>query len=492
MYLAYHREKMILTEVKNFINGEFVSTESTLDSFEPSTGDVWATIPNSDKNDVELAVEAAQNAFLGWSSTSRQERSNILSKAADILERRLDEFAEWESRDQGKPVRLAKLIDIPRAVYNLRFFASGILHDINSSTILEKANAINYTIKQPVGVAGLISPWNLPLYLLTFKLAPALVTGNTVVAKPSELTSVTAFKFCEVLNEAGLPPGVVNMVFGYGHKAGEALVSHPCVPLISFTGGTVTAERVRLASVKYCKKLSLELGGKNAAVVFKDANLTKCISSTVRSSFLNQGEICLCTSRIFVHRQIFQQFIESFVQETRNLKVGNPYDDNCIIGALISKEHLNKVKSFVTLAEKEGASILCGDKSDGLNLSDDKKNGYFMRPTVITDVADDSRLMTEEIFGPVVCVVPFDDEEEIIYRVNSVKYGLCASVWSQDVSTIHRMAQRLQVGTVWANCWLIRDLNVPFGGIKESGIGREGLKDSIHFYTEEKTVCLQL
>ncbi|XP_050418098.2 2-aminomuconic semialdehyde dehydrogenase [Patella vulgata] len=483
---------MIVLEVENFINGKFVPSESHIDSYEPSTGEVWASIPDSGEKEIELAVASAKAAFKGWSSTPREERSRLINKVADLLEKDLEKFAEMEARDQGKPLRLARLIDIPRAIYNLRFFASAILHDLNSSTVLEKAGAINYTIKHPVGVAGLISPWNLPLYLLTFKLAPAIAAGNTVVAKPSEMTSVTAYKLCELFNEAGFPPGVVNMVFGFGHKAGEALVSHADVPLISFTGGTVTAEKVRMSASKHCKKLSLELGGKNAAVVFKDAELDKCVSQCIKSSFMNQGEICLCTSRIFVQRQLFPHFLELFVQATRKLTVGNPYDETAIIGALISNQHLNKVKGYVKMAEKEEADVLCGDMSDGLNLTDEKKNGYFMRPTVITNVRDESRLMTEEIFGPVVCVVPFDDEDEVIERVNKVKYGLCATVWTQDVSRLHRVSHQLQVGTVWANCWLVRDLNLPFGGVKESGVGREGLKDSIDFYTEEKTICLQL
>ncbi|XP_046580977.1 2-aminomuconic semialdehyde dehydrogenase-like [Haliotis rubra] len=478
--------------VQNFINGEFLSTDNYIDSYNPATGDVWAQIPDSGREEVGTAVLAAKQAFTGWSQTPVEERSKIVNRIADILETRIDEFAELESHDQGKPVWLAKAMDIPRAVHNLRFFASCILYDLNRSNVMDSADAVNYTIKQPVGVAGLISPWNLPLYLLTFKLAPAVITGNTVVAKPSEMTSVTAFKLCEVFKAAGLPPGVINFVFGLGSKAGEAIVTHPDVPIVSFTGGTVTAERLRRAAAPLCKKLSLELGGKNPAVIFSDADLDKCILTTIRSSFLNQGEICLCTSRLYVQQDIYQEFVARFFQAASELVVGDPKDVNTFTGALISKEHLAKVKGYVEIARSDGATVLCGDGVKELDLPEKCRNGYFMRPTVITNVTDDSRLMTEEIFGPVVCIVPFETEEEVVRRANSVKYGLCATLWTQNLSRMHRIAQKLQVGTVWANCWLVRDLNMPFGGTKESGIGREGAKESLEFFTEEKTVCVKL
>ncbi|XP_048250955.1 2-aminomuconic semialdehyde dehydrogenase-like isoform X1 [Haliotis rufescens] len=478
--------------VKNFINGEFVSTDNFIDSFNPATGDVWAQIPDSGREEVGAAVLSAKQAFTGWSHTPVGERSKIVNKIADILESRIDEFAELESHDQGKPVWLAKAVDIPRAVHNFRFFASCILHELNRSSVMDDAEAVNYTVKQPVGVAGLISPWNLPLYLLTFKIAPAIITGNTIVAKPSEMTSVTAFKLCEVFNAAGLPPGVINVVFGLGSKAGQAIVTHPDVPIVSFTGGTVTAETLRKSAAPFSKKLSLELGGKNPAVIFSDADLDKCVHTTIRSSFLNQGEICLCTSRLYVHQDIYKDFVDRFTLAASELVVGDPQDVNTFTGALISKEHLAKVKGYVEVARSDGATVLCGDGVKELDLPEKCRNGYFMRPTVITNVTDDSRLMTEEIFGPVACIVPFETEEEVVRRANSVKYGLCATLWTQNVSRLHRIAQRLQVGTVWANCWLVRDLNMPFGGTKESGIGREGAKDSIEFFTEEKTICVKM
>ena len=479
-----------LLVIENFINGEFISTKSHIDSFDPSTGAVWAKIPDSEEKDVNKAVNSAKNAFPKWSATSPQERSRIMMKIADRLESQLQKFAEQESHDQGKPIWLAKAVDIPRAVQNLRVFATSILHDINKSSVMTEVDAINYTIKSPVGVAGLISPWNLPLYLLTFKIAPAIATGNTVVAKPSEMTSVTSWMLAKVFKESGLPPGVVNFVFGFGPKVGEAIVKHPDIPLISFTGGTVTAKHLRATAAPFCKKLSLELGGKNAAVIFNDADLDKCIPTTIRSSFINQGEICLCTSRIYVQRDIYPKFLERFTEETRKIVVGDPKDDKSILGALISKEHLAKVKGYVEIAEKEGATILCGKEE--LKLPDKNKNGYFMRPAVITDVKDDSRLIQEEIFGPVTCVLPFDTEEEAIRRANNVQYGLCATVWTTNVTTLHRVSRELQVGTVWANCWLVRDLNMPFGGTKDSGIGREGTADSMDFYMEQKTICVKL
>ncbi|XP_064597129.1 2-aminomuconic semialdehyde dehydrogenase-like [Liolophura sinensis] len=478
--------------VENFIGGEFVKCDRLLDSFDPSTGEVWAKIPDSGSGEVDDAIRAAKDAFPGWSGTPLKQRSAIMMKVADILESKLDEFAELESRDQGKPVWLARAVDIPRAILNMRFFATSMLHELNSSSILEPVGALNYTMRYPVGVAGLITPWNLPLYLLTFKVAPAIAAGNTVVVKPSEMTSVSAWALCKVFKDAGVPSGVVNIVFGRGQSAGEALVKHPDVPLISFTGGTVTAEKLRLAAAPFCKKMSLELGGKNAAVIFKDADLDQCIPTTIKSSFINQGEVCLCTSRIFVQQEIYKTFVEKFVTAARAIKVGDPRKAESWMGALISKDHLAKVKGYVEVARAEGATILCGDGVEELELEERNRHGYFMRPTVITDVKDDSRLMKEEIFGPVTCIVPFQTEEEVIRRANDVKYGLCATVWTKDSRCLHHVSQKLQVGTVWANCWLVRDLNMPFGGTKSSGLGREGAKESLEFYTEVKTICLKL
>lgn len=477
--------------VNNFIDGEFVPSDEYLNSFEPATGQVWAHIANSSDKDVEKAVQAAERAFPKWSSTPVTQRSKILMKIADVIEERLDQFAEIESKDQGKPVWLAKMVDIPRTVHNFRYFATYALHDLNSSSVRQDTSSTNYTVKCPVGVAGLISPWNLPLYLLSFKIAPAIICGNTVVAKPSEMTSVSTKLLGKVFQDAGLPKGVVNIVLGYGKTAGQALVVHPRVPLLSFTGGTATAEHIRRSAAHLCKKFSLELGGKNPAIVFDDCNFEKCIDTCIRSSFVNQGEICLCTSRIFVQRGIYDKFVQAFVEKAKSKTVGDPRDSSTFCGALISLEHRNKVTGYIDGARKDGATIQCGHGVVGLDLPSRCKNGYFVRPTVITDISDEAPAMREEIFGPVTCVVPFDDESEVIQRANSVKYGLCATVWTENVSRVHRISPKLDAGTVWVNCWLVRDLDMPFGGTKESGTGREGGKYSTEFFTEEKTICIQ-
>ncbi|XP_042893530.1 2-aminomuconic semialdehyde dehydrogenase-like [Penaeus japonicus] len=478
--------------VENFIAGVMVPCKRTMDSYEPGTGRVWARIPDSGNLEVNAAVAAAKRAFPEWSGLPIQERAKHLLKVADLLEKRLEEFAVAESRDQGKPVWLARAMDIPRAVLNLRHFAQAVPNQLNTSSVKTEAGVVNYTVREPVGVAGLISPWNLPLYLLTFKLAPALICGNTVVAKPSELTSVTAHMLCKVLQDADFPAGVVNMVFGTGPSAGEALVTHPDVPLVSFTGSTTTGKHIAQVAAPMFKKLSLEMGGKNAAVVFGDCDLDDCVKTLKRSSFINQGQVCLCTSRIFVQRPIYEAFLEKFVDIAKEIKVGCPSNQEVFMGALNSKPHLEKVKKYIKYAVEDGGTVLCGEGVDLLLLQEDNKQGYFMRPTIITGLDDNSRCMQEEIFGPVTCVVPFDTEEEAVKRANNSTFGLCASVWTNNVGIAHRMAHKLKVGTVWTNCWLVRDLNMPFGGMKASGMGREGTQDSLEFYTEAKTICTKI
>lgn len=477
--------------LENYIGGKFVPCSKLMESFDPSTGEIYCKVPDSGPEEVDAAVSAAKEAFPDWSAKSPAERAKVLNKLADLIEARLEEFAQAESKDQGKTITFARNVDIPRSAYNFRFFASSVLHHTNDCSQMDHMGCLNYTVRCPVGVAGLISPWNLPLYLLTWKIAPAVATGNTVVAKPSEMTSVTAWMMCQLLEEAGFPPGVVNIVFGTGPRAGDALVSHPDVPLISFTGSTATARMITERSAPYCKKLSLELGGKNPAVIFADADMDQSISTTVRSSFSNQGEICLCTSRIFVERSIYPEFLTRFVEAVRRWKTGVPSDPSNDNGALISKEHLQKVKGYVALALAEGAQVHCGEGVDNLTLPQHNADGYFMLPTVISGVKDSSALMQEEIFGPVTCVTPFDEEEEVISRANGVRYGLSATVWSRDVGRVHRVARKLQAGLVWTNCWLVRDLNLPFGGMKNSGIGREGGKDSYHFFTEVKVITIK-
>ncbi|CAI5455821.1 unnamed protein product [Caenorhabditis angaria] len=472
----------------NFINNEFVPTANHLDSVNPATGKAWIKIPNSTKTDVEKAVEAAKEAFKTWKNTSVNQRSKLLQKLADLIEEFNDDLAILESRDQGKTVNLARVMDIPRCVQNFRDFATAAKHQTSTSTILEEpVKAINYVKYDPIGVAGLISPWNLPLYLLSFKIAPALAAGNTIVCKPSELTSVTAWVLMHAIKLVGFPPGVVNMVIGEGSSAGQSLVDHPDVPIISFTGSTLIGKKIQESAAKLNKKVSLEMGGKNGAIVYSDFDWND-LSTIVRSAFLNQGEICLCTSRLFVERNIYEEFVGKFVAEAKKYTVGDP-TSNVNLGAMNSKIHFEKVKSYIETVTEQGGKIHCG----GVQLLDGEfKNGYFIAPTVITDLADNSKCMTDEIFGPVVCITPFDKDDEAIERVNSTPYGLSATVWSRDSKRLLNTANELRVGTVWCNTWLTRDLGMPFGGCKQSGLGREGVHDSLHFYADAKTVCVKL
>lgn len=468
----------------NFIDGRFAPASRYLDDVAPATGEVIAQIPDSDASDVDAAVQAARRAFPSWSKTAAHERSRLLLKLADVIEQNLDELAACESEDSGKPISLARRLDIPRAVANFRFFATAILHHASEAHVTD-STALNYTLRQPHGVAGLISPWNLPLYLLTWKIAPAIATGNTCVAKPSELTPLTAHRLAELSLEAGIPNGVINIVHGLGARAGAALCEHPDVPLISFTGGTVTGAKVAAAAAPKFKKLSLELGGKNPNLVFADADLDDAVATSIRSSFWNQGEICLCGSRIFVERSIHDAFVERFVAATRELRIGDPSDPQTDVGALISEAHLQKVTGYVELAKQEGGTIVTGG-----NRVDRK--GFFVEPAVITGLTCDCRVLQEEIFGPVVTITPFEAEEEGVAFANSTRYGLSASVWTRDLQRAHRVAAALDAGTVWINTWLLRDLRVPFGGMKDSGVGREGGFESLNFFTESKNVCVKL
>ncbi len=469
-----------MQRLANFIGGKFVAPASSsyFDDIAPATAARIAEVPDSDERDVHDAVRAARAAFPAWSRTSTADRSNLLLKLADLIDRNFEELVVLESRDSGKPLSLARKLDIPRAIANFRFFATAILHDASEAHITDAA-ALNYTLRQPLGVVGLISPWNLPLYLLSWKIAPAIAAGNTCVAKPSELTPLTANRLAELANEAGIPPGVINIVHGYGNKAGRALTSHDDVAAISFTGGTITGAAVAANASPRFKKISLELGGKNPNLIFADADLDDTIATSIRSSFWNQGEICLCGSRIFVERSIHDAFVERFVAATKKLEIETDY------GALISEAHVGKVLGYVDLAEKEGGRIVTGGKRID-------RMGYFVEPTVITGLTFDCRVLQEEIFGPVVTITPFDDEAEAIAFANSTRYGLSASVWTRDLQRAHRVAAAIDSGTVWINCWLLRDLRVPFGGMKESGVGREGGFESLRFFTETKNVCIKL
>lgn len=461
-----------------------------MDGYDPSTGKVYCKVPNSQRQDVLQAIEAAKRAQPLWLKKTMSERATILRRVADLLEEHLDELARAESKDQGKPVWLAENVDIPRAVHNFRHFATNAVNDRELAIPQPRSQFLHYTTRSPLGVVGIITPWNLPLYLLSFKLAPALVYGNAVVAKPSEFTSVTSFMLAKIFQEAGLPNGVCNFVYGLGDPVGETICTHPDVKGISFTGSTKTGTRIAQVTATMAKKLSLEMGGKNAAVIFPDCDRAKCIRTLLRSCFLNQGEICLCTSRLFIHSSIYAEFLDEFVNETRGLHVGPPDQRESFLGALISSEHLEKVQGYVKLATEEGGRILCGGSHAVDTLNEEHKKGYYMHPTVIEGLHIDTRCMKEEIFGPVVCVAPFEYEEEVVGMVNAGDYGLCASIWSTDVRRVHRIVNRIDVGTVWCNCWLVRHLHMPFGGTKMSGLGREGTDASKDFYTQVRSVCV--
>jgi aminomuconate-semialdehyde/2-hydroxymuconate-6-semialdehyde dehydrogenase len=473
-------------QIANFINGEFVPPRSStyFDDINPATAEMIAAIPDSDERDVDDAVRAAKAAFPSWSRKPAAERSNLLLKLADLIEKNLDELARTESIDNGKTISLAKRLDIPRAVANFRFFATAILHQSSDAHVMDAA-ALNYTLRQPLGVVGLISPWNLPLYLLSWKIAPAIAAGNSCVAKPSELTPLTANRLAELSLEAGIPPGVINIVHGYGNKAGRALTCHDDVAAISFTGGTVTGAAVAANAAPRFKKLSLELGGKNPNLIFADADLDDAIATSIRSSFWNQGEICLCGSRIFVERSVHDEFVSRFAAAAKALRIGDPLDDSTDVGALISEAHVQKVLGYIDLATKEGGTIVAG----GHRVD---RAGCFVEPTIITGLGCDCRVLQEEIFGPVVTITPFDSEDEAVAFANSTRYGLSATVWTRDLSRAHRVAANLDAGTIWINCWLLRDLRVPFGGMKESGVGREGGFESLNFFTEAKNVCVKI
>ena len=464
----------------NFIGGSFVPPHSGtyFDDINPSTEEAIGEVPDSDARDIDDAVRAAREAFPGWARTPAAERSRLLLRLADLIEKNFDELAQIEADDCGKPLSLARTLDIPRAIANFRFFATAIQHQASEAHITDSI-AINYTLRQPLGVVGLISPWNLPLYLLSWKIAPAIASGNTCVAKPSEMTPLTANRLAELSNEAGIPAGVINIVHGFGGKAGRALTAHDDVAAISFTGGTLTGAAVAANAAPGFKKLSLELGGKNPTVIFADADLDQAIPTALRASFWNQGEICLCGSRIFVEQPVYDAFVDRFVAMTRDLRLGEDY------GALISAAHLEKVLRYIDLAKEEGGTIVAGG-----NRIDRK--GYFVEPTVITGLGTECRVLQEEIFGPVVTITPFRDESEAIAFANSTRYGLSSSVWTRDLSRAHRVAAAIESGTVWINCWLLRDLRVPFGGMKESGVGREGGFESLNFFTEAKNVCVKI
>jgi len=479
------------TDLLNHIDGKSVapSTNAWLDNVNPATGQVIQRIPRSGEDDVNAAVSAARSALSGpWGDFGIRQRADMLDRIADGIAARATELVAIESDDQGKPRSLAAMVDIPRAEANFRFFAGAVRHEERPCHPMD--GHLNYTHRRPAGVCALITPWNLPLYLLTWKAAPALAMGNTVVCKPSELTPRTASMLAEIAAEAGLPDGVLNVVHGDGGGAGAPLTAHPDVDLVSFTGGTATGRHVAAAAAPQFKKLSLELGGKNATIVFEDADLDAAVAGAARAGFANQGEICLCGSRLLVHRSIYDTFVERLTAKVAALRVGAPDHPDTEVGALVSAAHRDKVEGYIRLAQEEGGTVLCGGQRVALPAPYD--GGYFLQPTLIGGLPTTCRTATEEIFGPVVTVHPFDTEEEAVRIANSVRYGLAGSVWTRDLSRAHRVAQAIESGMVWVNCWLVRDLRVPFGGMKESGVGREGGRWSMDFYSEPRNVCVKL
>ncbi len=475
--------------ILNLVDGELAAPVSGeyFENVDPSLGESYSRIPDSGPADVNNAVAAAQRAFESWSAVSPEVRHDHLIALSDLISANLESLALAESIDNGKPVSLARAVDIPRAVSNFRFYATAAMH-LSSESHSNAGQSINYTLRQPIGVVGCISPWNLPLYLFTWKIAPALAAGNCVVAKPSEVTPMTAFLLSELAIEAGLPPGVLNIVHGTGRGAGAAIVQHESVKAISFTGGTATGEWIAREAAPKFKKLSLELGGKNPNIIFADCDYETMLETTVRSSFSNQGQICLCGSRIFVERPIYEEFRDDFVAKVKALRIGDPLEASTNIGAVVSEPHMEKVLSYVELAREEGGTVLCG--GNRAVLEGRCKSGFFIEPTVIEGLSHDCRTNQEEIFGPVVTIMPFDTEDEVLSFANSVRYGLSATVWTSNLSRAHRVAEKLESGIVWVNTWMMRDLRTPFGGVKDSGMGREGGFEALSFFTEEKNVCI--
>jgi len=479
-----------MEKIQNYINGTFVDPKDKkyFDNIEPAKGEVYAQIPDSQASDIEKAVQAAKEAFPVWSKMSIEERGDWMMKIADGINARMDEFVAAESRDNGKPIKLAQHVDIPRAVSNFKFFATGIQHFASESHNMVGVG-INYTLRKPLGVVGCISPWNLPLYLFTWKIAPALAAGNCVVAKPSEVTPYTAYLLCKVMEDVGFPKGVLNIVHGYGQYAGDAIVRHKDTKAISFTGGTETGKAIASIAAPMFKKLSLELGGKNPNIIFDDCDFDEMLKTTIRSSFANQGQICLCGSRIFVQKGIYEKFKTAFVEKIKQAKVSNPEDPKAQLGAVVSEPHMEKVLSYIELAKEEGGTVLAGGHRVHLEAPYDK--GFYIAPTIIEGLDYQCRTNQEEIFGPVVTITPFEDEEDVLKMANSTDYGLSATLWTNDLKRAHRIADEVDAGIVWINAWLVRDLRTPFGGTKSSGVGREGGWEALKFFTEPKNVFVK-
>ncbi|MDX1459557.1 MAG: aldehyde dehydrogenase [Xanthomonadales bacterium] len=478
-----------MLDILNHIDGKAHPARSGqwLDVFEPATGKPFARVCASGEAEVSQAIEAAYRAFGEWSRCAAEERARLLMAIADRIEGQLDTFAEAESRDTGKPVTVARSVDIPRAIANFRFFAAAA-SQFSSESHAQPGQAIHYTLRQPLGVVACISPWNLPIYLLSWKIAPALAAGNTVVAKPSEITPLTASMLAATCAEAGLPDGVLNIVHGNGPETGEPLVAHPQVKAVSFTGSTVTGRRIAKASCEQFKKLSLEMGGKNATVVFADCDFERTVDQVTRAAFSNQGQICLCGSRILVASELYDRFRDALLEKASNIRSGDPALENTRHGAIVSADHYRKICAYLELAEAEGGQLLCGGPT---GLEGRCSEGWFIDPVLIEGLHNDCRTNQEEIFGPVASLIPFSGEDEALAIVNDSRYGLAGSVWTNDIARGHRFAEQMNVGIVWVNCWMRRDLRTPFGGMRESGLGREGGWEAMRFFSEPRNICIE-
>ena len=477
-----------MEQLYNFINGEYIppSLNQYIDVFEPAIGKVYAQVADSNSNDVEKAFRFAESAFADWSGLTIKERADFLNRIADEIESRLDEFAFYESKDTGKPITQARTVDVPRAIANFRFF-SEYSYSFEFETKLKDDISKNKVLRSPLGVVACISPWNLPLYLFSWKIAPALIAGNTVLAKPSELTPYTAFKLGEICQDSGLPAGVLNIIHGRGNVAGDALVSHPKIKAVSFTGGTATGKLIAKKTASSFKKLSLEMGGKNPAIIFSDCRYDTMLDTVTRSSFSNQGQICLCSSRILIEKSIYDKFKKDFISRVSELIVGDPNNENTQFGSISSQAHYDKILDYIDLGKKEGGEILLGGNE--VKINGRCKDGYFIEPTIFQGLKNSCKTNQDEIFGPVVTLIPFDTEEDVIRISNNIKYGLSATIWTEDKVKAQRVAKEIDAGVIWVNCWLVRDLRTPFGGMKKSGLGREGGDDALRFFTEPKNIC---
>lgn len=479
-----------MQKIQNYINGELLEPQAGnyINNIAPATGEIYSLIPDSDNDDLSIAIKAAEQAKYNWANTSAELRSKILCKLADLIEANADNLALAEAIDNGKPITLAKDVDIYRSAANIRFFAHACTQFSSESHAMENT-AINYTLRDPIGIVACISPWNLPLYLFTWKIAPALAAGNVVIAKPSEITPMTSFLFSKLCIEAGLPKGVLNILHGTGPNIGAPMVVHPKIKAISFTGGTATGAHISKSTSGLFKKLSLELGGKNPTVVFADCDFDDAVSTVVKAAFSNQGQICLCGSRIYIERSIYEKFKQAFVNQVNLIKIGDPLEKDTQHGALVSEDHMQKVLSYIELAQSEGGKILTGGQQ--IHMNGRCANGYFVAPTVIENLDNSCRTNQEEIFGPVCTIMPFDSDQQALELANGSEYGLASSIWTNDLKRAHNMAKNIEAGIVWINCWLLRDLRTPFGGVKSSGVGREGGLEAFRFFTEPKNVCIK-